>query len=71
MAIGDKHHLGDTSFYETLHGPLIWGTCVDCKEPVLVVGPTDRINAHGLKEDTGVPDPRCSACGRKHHGVTS
>lgn len=58
------------AFNETVHGPMQWGTCVDCGDRTLVVGPTERVNGHGLKEDTGVAEPRCGTCGRAHHGAS-
>lgn len=58
------------TFYVTTFGPLVPGTCVDCGDEIYVVGYTDRVNQWGLKEDTGGGVmPRCSGCGRVHHGL--
>lgn len=68
MGIGDWHQLNGYRFRETLHGPMVMGTCIDCGQPALEVLPTGRINTHGLEEDTGgTADTRCSTCGRNHH----
>ena len=69
MAVGDLHVLGDISFYETLHGPMVPGACHECGTFILVVGQTNRYNEWGLKEDTFSKDPRCSKCWRLHHGI--
>lgn len=60
--IGDKITLNEVTFYETLHGPMVMDTCVECGKPALRVGHTDRFNAHGLKEDTFSKPTRCSGC---------
>lgn len=70
MAVGDKITFGDYSWYQTLHGPMIRGSCVDCGVGAMEVGPTDRYNQWGLKEDTGGGVPtRCNNCARKAHGL--
>lgn len=72
MAVGDWHALdgGRYQFRETLHGPNVESSCVDCGARVYVVQPTGRIGAGGLPEDTGsTAHARCSTCGRRHHGA--
>lgn len=67
--IGERITLNGYSFHETLHGPMIEGSCKDCGTTVAVVGHTDRVNAHGLKEDTFSGTPRCTTCARRHYGL--
>jgi hypothetical protein len=67
--IGDRITLNNYSFRETLHGPMMMGTCNDCGIQVAVVAPTDRVNASGLKEDIFTGNPRCTTCGRRHYGL--
>jgi len=71
MAAGDLHTFADGySFRETVWGPMIYGTCVDCGAQVMEVQRTGRINQWGLEEDTGGDaKSRCSTCGRKHYGL--
>ena len=71
MAQGDRHVFADGySFHETLHGPMNMGVCVDCGKDALEVGPTDRVNQWGLKEDTGAGiATRCSGCFRAYYGL--
>jgi hypothetical protein len=69
MAVGDLHVVGDLSFRETLHGPMVLAPCHGCGTPTGTVGQTDRYNEWGLKEDTFDGDPRCSKCWRLHHGI--
>lgn len=73
MAVGDMHQYADGySFRETLWGPMVQGQCLDCGQSAMVVGVTDRVNAWGLKEDTGAGAPvRCNNCARKAHGLTA
>jgi hypothetical protein len=54
---------GGYQYRETLHGPMAWGTCVDCGKPALEIQPT------GLDTDMVTADTRCDACGRRHHGA--
>lgn len=61
--------LDGTKITATLHGPMIWGDCADCFTPTLVVQSTDRYNQHGLKEDNGIPEPRCTSCARRRYGL--
>lgn len=72
MAVGDWHSLdgGRYVFRETLHGPFVATSCVDCGGECYVVQQTGRIGAGGLPEDTGsTVRPRCSACGRARWGA--
>lgn len=72
MAVGDWHALdgGRYVFRETLHGPFVATSCVDCGGECYVVQQTGRIGAGGLPEDTGsTVRPRCSACGRRRWGA--
>lgn len=71
MAAGDWHEFPDGyRFRETVHGPLVWGNCVDCGHQVAEVQPTGRINQWGLEEDAGATAvSRCSGCARKHYGL--
>lgn len=71
MAVGDRHTFGDGyTFVETLLGPMVMGVCVDCGKPALEVGPTDRYNRWGLKEDDTSRIPtRCTGCFRMSHGL--
>lgn len=62
MAIGDWHTFGSYTFRETLHGPMVWGQCVQCQKPVLVVGSGDP-------QDQFSKDPRCEVCWKLHHGL--
>lgn len=70
MAAGDWHEFADGYFFrETIHGPLMEDTCVDCGATIYSVQPTGRVNQWGLEEDTGsTAAARCSTCGRKFYG---
>lgn len=64
MAVGDWHTFPNGYTYqETLHGPLDWGTCVDCGERA-----AEALCNRG-KVVLGVPPTRCGACLRKRHQV--
>lgn len=66
--IGEWHEAENYRFRETLHGPMVWGTCVDCRQRALEVQPTGRIGHGGQEEDTGgAAATRCSRCGRVAH----
>lgn len=67
--IGSKVTLNGYSYYVTLHGPMIMGTCADCGADALKVGHTDRVNQWGLRENAGVPVVRCTSCWRRFHGL--
>jgi DNA-directed RNA polymerase subunit RPC12/RpoP len=70
MIAGAWHRFKDGySFRETIHGPLMEDTCVDCGAGVYSVQPTGRIGAGGMEEDTSTVSARCSTCGRKHYGL--
>lgn len=70
MTIGEWHETASGYRYrETLHGPMVMGSCVDCGDKTLVIQPTGRINACGLAEDVPTSTPRCSSCGRWHYGL--
>lgn len=72
MAVGDRHVFDDGGwFYETLHGPMVMGVCVDCGKDGLEKGRTDRVNEWGLSEDAAamaIPT-RCTGCFRRAHGL--
>lgn len=68
--VGAVHALNDYTFVETLHGPFGPDKCVDCGKTVYSVVRTGRIGHGGMEEDTGGGvAARCSACGRRHHGI--
>jgi hypothetical protein len=71
MTIGDIHRYEDGyAFAETLWGPLVQGHCVDCSQPAVTGGPTERVNRWGIKEDTGGgAATRCSNCARRAAGL--
>lgn len=72
MAQGDLHVFDDGyQFYETLHGPMNMGVCVDCGKPALEKGYTGRVNEWGLDEDEGAMSipTRCTGCFRQAHGL--
>lgn len=61
MSVGDLIQIGEISFYETLHGPMVPGICHDCGTFVLVAG---RGASYTFSKE-----PRCGGCWRKHHGI--
>lgn len=52
MAAGDWHEIGGYRFQETLHGPNIERTCVDC--------------GHICYSIPGYLTPRCEVCAQNH-----
>lgn len=61
--VGREHALNGYTFRETLHGPMRWGTCVDCGKPALEIQPT------GIATDAVATDTRCDSCGRARYGA--
>jgi hypothetical protein len=61
--VGAWHDLNGYKFRETLHGPMVLGTCVGCGKSVAEAQPT------GQATDMVTPESRCDACGRAHHGA--
>jgi NAD-dependent SIR2 family protein deacetylase len=71
MSVGDVHRFKDGyAFVETLHGPLMEGRCNDCGAMIYVAAPV--LNKEGqLVPGFSSPNPRCSTCGRRHHGLAA
>lgn len=71
MAVGEVHLYSDGyAFVETLHGPLMEGSCNDCGARIFVAAPV--LSGDGtLAPGHTVPNPRCSTCGRRHHGLAA
>jgi hypothetical protein len=68
VAVGDWHVFKDGSrFRETLFGPMVLTSCVDCGCDTLIVQNVGRVNRSGLAEDVPSHPPRCSGCWRRHH----
>ena len=64
MAVGDIWvRANGYTFQETLHGPMDWGTCVDCGAPAL------EAMCNLGRVIPGVPLTRCGKCARKHWGL--
>lgn len=61
--IGRWYDLNGYKFQATLHGPMHWGTCVDCGKPALEAQPT------GIATDVSGTESRCDSCGRIFHGA--
>lgn len=64
MTVGDRVDLNGYVFYETLYGPLAEFACETCGRFAY---------AAECRSRQTVTDPavvRCSACWRRHHGLT-
>lgn len=61
--IGVWREINGYRFRTTLHGPMVWGTCVGCGQPALERQETPYAT------DASTTDTRCDSCGRKHHGA--
>lgn len=69
MGAGDVHTFRDGyRFVETVYGPLMQGACNDCGARIYVAAPVLGIDGTLVPGHT-VPNPRCSTCGRRHHGL--